>query len=144
MQCRHYKMAQKIEHTGIITEINNGEIKVQIAQLSACSSCHAKNACTASDTKDKIITVETTDTNFKIGDFVSLSGSTSIGLLAVLIAFIIPFSLILVCLLILNQYDISESLSGTISLGTLIPYYLIVSLYNQKLKRKLKFTIVKI
>ena len=42
-------MSQKIEHTGIITRIDNNNVQVQIIQVSACSTCHAKSACTASD-----------------------------------------------------------------------------------------------
>lgn len=137
-------MAQKIEHTGIIIEKNGDKIKVQIAQLSACSSCHAKGACSASDVDEKIIDAETTDQNLKVGDLVQLTGKTSIGLFAVLIAFVIPFLLILSGLIILRSYTSNEAISGTISLALLIPYYLILSLFNKKLKNKLRFTVDKI
>lgn len=137
-------MAQKIEHTGIIIEKNGDKIKVQIAQLSACSSCHAKGACSASDVDEKIIDAETTDQNLKVGDLVQLTGETSMGLFAVLIAFVIPFLLILSGLIILRSYTSNEAISGTISLALLIPYYLILSLFNKKLKNKLRFTVDKI
>lgn len=137
-------MAQKIEHTGIIIEKNGDKIKVQIAQLSACSSCHAKGACSASDVDEKIIDAETTDQNLKVGDLVQLTGKTSIGLFAVLIAFVIPFLLILSGLIILRSYTSNEAISGTLSLALLIPYYLILSLFNKKLKNKLRFTVDKI
>lgn len=144
MQCRHYKMSQKIEHTGIITLIEGAKMKVQIAQLSACCSCHAKGACSASDIDEKIIDVESADTTLKVGDLVQLIGESSMGLFAVLIAFVIPFLLILLSLIVFNFYAVNEALSGTISLGILAPYYFILSLFNKKLKNKLKFTIAKI
>lgn len=117
---------------------------VQIAQLSACSSCHAKGACSASDIDEKIIEVHSSDNTLKIGDFVQLTGNASMGLFAVLIAFVIPFLLILFSLAAFNHYAVNEALSGTISLGILIPYYLVLSQFNNKLKTKLKFTISKI
>jgi sigma-E factor negative regulatory protein RseC len=136
-------MSQKIEHTGIITNIDGTKIQVQIVQLSACSSCHAKGACSASDMDEKLIDAETTDTTFKIGDQVLLIGESSMGLFAVLIAFIIPFLLILISLFILRLYTSNEALSGIISLGVLAPYFIILSLFNKKLKNKLKFTVEK-
>jgi len=137
-------MSQKIEHTGIVTHIDGTKIQVQIVQLSACSSCHAKGACSASDMDEKLIDAETTDTTLKIGDQVQLTGESSMGLFAVLIAFIIPFLLILISLFILRSYTTNEALSGTIALGVLVPYFIILSLFNKKLKNKLKFTVQKI
>jgi sigma-E factor negative regulatory protein RseC len=137
-------MSQKIEHTGIVTHIDGTKIQVQIVQLSACSSCHAKGACSASDMDEKLIDAETTDTTLKIGDQVQLTGESSMGLFAVLIAFIIPFLLILFSLFILRSYTSNEALSGTIALGVLVPYFIILSLFNKKLKNKLKFTVERI
>ncbi len=137
-------MSQKIEHAGIITHIDGTKIQVQIVQLSACSSCHAKGACSASDMDEKLIDAETTDTTLKIGDQVQLIGESSMGLFAVLIAFIIPFLLILISLFILRSYTTNEALSGTIALGVLVPYFIILSLFNKKLKNKLKFTVEKV
>ena len=36
-----------IEHRGVITSITDNKVSVKILQQSACSSCHAKGACTA-------------------------------------------------------------------------------------------------
>jgi len=137
-------MSQKIEHTGIITHIDGTKIQVQIVQLSACSSCHAKGACSASDMDEKLIDVESNDFTLKIGDQVQLLGESSMGLFAVLLAFVIPFLLILLSLLILRTYTSKEALSGTIALGVLVPYFMILSLFNKKLKNKLKFTVEKL
>ena len=87
--------------------------------------------------KDKYIDVEADANEFKVGDAVTIYGQTSMGLLAVLLAFVIPFILILLVLFILKQYN--EILSGTIALASLIPYFIILSFFNSKLKSKLKF-----
>jgi len=137
-------MSQKIEHTGIITHIDEKIVQVMIIQKSACSDCHAKGACSASDMDEIIIEVANTGGgNYKVGEKVMLTGETSMGFLAVLLAFVIPFLLILLSLFILRSYTDNEALSGTISLSVLVPYYIILSLFNKKLKNKFQFHIEK-
>lgn len=134
-------MSEIIEHSGIIQNVNGKHIQVQIVQMSACSSCHAKGACSAADMDDKLIDVETDSLDFRVGEAVILYGQSSLGLLAVLLAFVIPFLLILFTLLILKMYIDSDALSGSIALGTLVPYFLILSQFNSKLKSKFKFQV---
>ncbi len=136
-------MSQTIEHTGIINQIEGNHIRVSIIQVSACSGCHAKGACMASDMDEKIIDVESNDTSLKIGDRITLYGQSSMGLLAVLLAFVIPFLLILITLFSLQSYVFNEALSGTIALSVLIPYYIILSFFNKKMKSKFQFHIKK-
>lgn len=137
-------MSQIIEHSGIVRNVNEKHIQVEIVQLSACSSCHAKGACSAADMGEKLIDVETDSTDYKVGDTVILYGQSSMGLFAVLLAFVIPFVIILLTLLILNNYTDNEALSGSIALGTLVPYFLILSRFNTKLKSRLKFQVKKL
>lgn len=137
------QMSQKIEHTGVINQITGNHIRVSIIQQSACSGCHAKGACTAADMDEKMIDIESSDSSFKVGDMVLLYGQSSMGLLAVLLAFVIPFLLILLTLFVLQYYTTNEALLGALSLSILIPYYLILSLFNKKLKSKLQFFIKK-
>jgi len=143
LQCQHYKMSQKIEHTGIISRIDKNLIQVLIIQESACSGCHANGACSAADMDEKLIDVESKDASYKVGDKVILSGQSSMGLLAVLLAFVLPFLLILLSLFVLRNYASSEAISGTISLSTLIPYYIILSFFRKKMKNKFQFSISK-
>jgi len=136
-------MSQIIEHTGIINHIQGHHIQVLIVQESACSSCHANGACSAADKDDKLIEVESTDTTLQIGDRVTLYGQSSMGLLAVLLAFVIPFILILLSLIILRSYTDNEALSGTLALSVLVPYYIILSFFNGKMKSKFQFSLRK-
>ncbi len=137
-------MSEKIEHTGIIAHINGNNVQVQIVQQSACSSCHAKGACSASDMEDKLIDVESSDSSLRVGDAVLLTGASSTGLQAVLLAFVIPFLIILIALFVLRSVTANEAVSGTVALSLLIPYYIILSFFNKKLKGKFRFEIEKI
>jgi len=143
LQCRDYKMSQLIEHAGVIHQIDGRHIRVQILQESACSSCHAKGACSAADMKDKFVDIESDGSDYKVGEQVTLYGQSSMGLFAVLLAFVIPFLIILLTLFILKNYIDNEAISGSIALGTLLPYFIILSFFNSRLKSKLKFQIKK-
>lgn len=143
LQSRHYKMSQIIEHLGIIHRIDGKHIQVQVIQQSACSACHAKGACSASDMDDKYIDVESDGSEYKVGDTVTVYGQSSMGLFAVLLAFVVPFLLILLSLFLLKDKIDNEAVSGTISLAVLIPYFIILSFFNKSLKSKLKFHIRK-
>lgn len=136
-------MNNLIEHTGIVNHIDGRNIKVLITQNSACSSCHANGACSAADKDDKLIDVESDDTNYQIGENVVIYGQRSMGLQAVLLAFVIPFLLILLTLFILRSIVDNEAMSGTLALATLIPYYIILSFFNEKMKSKFQFFIKK-
>jgi len=132
-----------IEHTGIIDSIQDHRFRILIIQQSACSACDVKGACTLSDQQEKIVEVESFNSSFSVGDKVLLVGKNSFGLLAVFLAFVIPFILILITLFILQSLVSNEIISGGIALFILVPYYLILSLFNKKLKTKFNFEIKK-
>lgn len=134
-------MSKIIEHTGIINHIDGNQVQVVIQQNSACSSCHAKGACVSSEKAEKTIEVQSLDSTLRVGDSVVLSGRSSIGFWAVLLAFVIPFIIILLTLLISRYYVDSETVSGVMALAILIPYFIILSFFNDKMKSKFRFSI---
>ncbi len=136
-------MNKEIVHSGVITGMDGNKIRIHIEQQSACSTCHSRSVCMASDMKGKEVFVENDGGNYQIGETVELLGRTSTGLLAVLLAFVIPFLLILLTLIVLQRVVTSEAVSALISLSLLMPYYLILSLFNKKLDKKLQFYIQK-
>jgi len=134
---------QQIEHTGIVQHIEGNKAQILIVQQSACSACHAKSACTMSDQQEKVVEVLVDDHSIHEGDEVIVYGSSSIGLQAVLIAFVLPLLLVFLLLFILTFFMKNEAVAGLIALSVLIPYYLILSLFNKKLKSKFEFHIKK-
>jgi len=136
-------MSQTIEHSGIVEQIDGDQIKVLIMQQSACSECHAKSLCSIADKKEKIIEVISSDPTLKVGDKVIIYGESSIGLQAVLLAFIIPFVLIFLALFIFQHFIENELIAGILAILVLVPYYLILFLSNKRLKNKFQFKIKK-
>ena len=116
----------------------------RIEQQAACASCHAKGACSVAEKEDKIIEVFYSKNDIKKGDKVLLIGQSSLGLYAVLLAYVLPFLLILVTLFIASVFTDNELLSGTISLSVVLPYYVVLSMNKKRLKKKFSFEIIKL
>ena len=134
-------MAQTIEHTGVISGIRDKLIQVTIVQQEACEACEAKGSCAVADKKEKLIELECDSKGFKTGDEVLVYANQSIGFLAILYAFVIPFMLILLILFIMSFFSPNEFVAGGVSVLALLPYYVILSLFEKKLKRKFRFQI---
>ncbi len=133
-----------IEHKGNIISIDNDAINVEIIAESACASCHAKGFCTISDMKEKIINInKTKDSEYEIGDEVTVLMEKSSGSKAVILGYFLPFLIMFLSLVILINITDNQGLSGMLSIGLLIPYYIILYFLRDKINRKFEFKIRK-
>ena len=135
-------MANTIKHQGIVENINGSHLQVRIIQTSACASCSIKGHCSSADTKEKLIDV--TDDNvssYQPGDRVWVIGELSMGGMAVLLAFILPFLVLIFSLFIFMAIWNDELGSALCSLALLIPYYYILWLNKSRLGKKFSFSI---
>ncbi|MDL2214561.1 SoxR reducing system RseC family protein [Dysgonomonas sp. OttesenSCG-928-M03] len=133
----------KIKHEGIISEISDNCVYVRIVQSSACSDCHAKNICSLSESKEKIIEIPNLFEKYHVGDKVIVTGDSSLGLKAVLYAFAIPLILIVIVLASAIKLSCPESISATLSIVSLGIYLVILYLLREKLKKKFIFSLVR-
>lgn len=135
-------MGHRISHEGIITSINEDEVQVKILSKSSCGSCNIKGACNMSEMQEKIITIPTPkDKNLSIGQEVKISMGLGQANRAVIFAYVIPLIILVAMIFILSTLKIEEGLNALISIGTLIPYYMILFLFRNRLKRKFKYEI---
>ena len=134
-------MVTNIKHLGIVENINGSRLKVKIVQSSACSACSVKGHCSASETKEKIIDVyNKNNVPCQVGERVMIVGTTSMGMKAVLLAFVLPVIVLLLALIIsLKLTGGDEAVSALVSLGTLVPYYLIIYICRNRLSRSFMF-----
>ena len=131
-----------IKHLGIVENIQGSHLSVRIVQTSACAACSAKGHCSSADSKDKIIDViDTAASSYRGGEKVMVIGETSMGMMAVVLAFIIPFILLIFSLFLFMALMENELYSALLSLAILIPYYFILWLNKTRLKQKFSFTI---
>ena len=136
------KMNDRVSHKGIITNISDDEVQVKILSKSACVSCNIKSACNMSDMQEKIISIpRPKDKNLSIGQEVVISMGLGQANKAVIFAYVIPVIILISMIFILNIFKIDEGINALISIGTLIPYYLILFLFRDKIKRKFEYEI---
>lgn len=126
---------------GVVDRIENQKVYVKIVSQSACASCHANVACSASDISEKMIEVDLADAgDVKPGEFVTVKVQSSAGNLALFYGYVFPFLLVLISLIVAVNFT-SEGYAGLISLAALLPYYLGLYLLRGKIARRFRFTI---
>ena len=129
-----------IEHKGIVEKIEGSCITVKITSQSACASCHAKSACTISGSTDKFIDVYSSQ-KFEPGNEVMIMGTQGQGFKAAWLAYVLPAILVMATLIITYTVSGNEALSGIMALLILIPYFLVLKMRNNGLKRTFSFNI---
>ena len=137
------KMTNTIEHQGVIISIDDSIAHVKIEQTSACASCHVKSVCGASEKSEKIIDANIMDNTLTVGDQVTIIGQKSLGLQAILLAYVLPFMIIVAVLFIANVFTTNELIIGTCALASLIPYLVILRLVRNRIQAKFQFYAIK-
>ena len=64
---------------GVVEEIDNDTIKVNITSISACQSCHAKGACSVANVQEKTIEIPS-KANYKPGQQVMITKNLIINI----------------------------------------------------------------
>jgi sigma-E factor negative regulatory protein RseC len=130
-----------ITHQGIIDSVSLNSVNVRIVSASACSACHANGACNASDMQEKIIEANPGDKKLKVGEWVTIISKESMGFKALFLGYIIPFLVVLVTLIIATLMSMSETVAGILSVGMLVPYYAVLYLTKDRVKKSFIFEI---
>lgn len=112
----------KIKHEGVVVDIKGEYALVKIMVLSACAACHAKGICSAADMAEKIIETVPLE-KVEAGDKVIVEMEEKLGLKAVVIAFLIPFILLVLTVFLVSCLTNSEAAAAFSGLGILVPYY---------------------
>lgn len=137
-------MESIIRHSGYIVQEDKQQYYVSILAESACAACHAKGMCSSADKTDKIIEVRKNSfETFKIGDYVTIEMNQSSGTKAVIIAYIVPFFILIITFIIANIYIQNQGIVGILSLISMLPYFIILWFFRGKHKDKFEFRIIK-
>ncbi len=128
-----------IRHNGIVSAVKADTLLVTIVSQSACSACHARGGCLASDSQEKEIEVSHNHKPYHIGQQVTVALKESSGVKAVFFGYLFPFLVLLATLVVALRITGDETMSGLISLGMLIPYYAGLYLFRDKLNKRFRF-----
>lgn len=136
-------MATTIKHQGVIETIEGSHIQVRILQTSACASCSIKGHCTSVDVDEKLIDIHTSDAHtYQVGESVWVMGALSMGMKAVLLAFVLPLVILVAALFILMNILEDELLAVAGSIVCLSVYYILLRmLFKSVWKGKFSFYI---
>ena len=136
------KNTETISHEGIVTKITDDELEIKILAQSACAACHAKSACGMGEQAEKILTVpRPKGQDFALNQKVNVKMAIGQGNEAAVLAYLIPIILLLAVLFICLGLGLNEGLSALISIVALIPYYIVLYLRRDKLKKKFEYLI---
>ena len=137
-------MSQIATHDGKVISVTERLVKVEMHVVSACSSCKAHDKCAFVDKADKIVEVETDDWNlYREGDMVTVSVNESLGLLAVLLAYILPAVIIIASVILTTILTESELWGALVPILVTTVYFLILYRSRERLQTKFSFGISK-
>ena len=154
-----------IKHDGIIIALNeDGTALVRIVQTSACAACKAKAMCASAESAEKEMTVvllgerapqnasvfgdpakamrrEGERRGFAVGDTVEVMVQQKMGWKAVVLAYLLPFFVMLAVMFIGNAiWAVREEILGTVALCAMALYYLLLGMFKDKLQKEFSFT----
>lgn len=135
-----------ISHEGIVESVEKGIVHVRIVQSSACASCKIASHCVTSESKEKIIDVQTSDYSaYEQGDRVLVKESVGVGAKAVVYGFVIPLCLMMAAIIVaLTLFETSEGVAALCGILVLLPYYAVLYLLRDYMKKVMKFCVVKV
>ena len=132
------RVEESIRHKGVVERVDGEMAVVRIAQTSACAACHAAKMCMASESREKRIEARLT-APVQVGQEVDVVVREELGWLAVVLAYVIPFVLLVVAVAGLNKLGWSEAWAGTGALVSVAVYYVVLRLFRDRLQRKFTF-----
>ena len=139
-----------IKHDGIEIAVNgDGTVRVRIVQTSACASCKAKAMCASAESKEKEI-LAIGDGLLAIGDEAEVMVQQKMGWKAVLLAYILPFVVMMAVIVLGNQAirllgaeamgKNGEAIIGTAALCAMGVYYIVLGFFKDKIQKDFSFT----
>ena len=134
-----------VKHTGEVIRIEGDVVAVRMTVNSACSACHAKGVCGASEQTDKIVEVETTDASFfEVGESVEVAlMQRDMGSKSVILAYVVPFFVLTLALVGALLLGASEGVAVVAALVGVALWYGVLYLMRDKVKNRIKFIIIK-
>ncbi len=138
--------SQGFQHIGKIISIEESEVEqrgvvyVSISPIAACEGCKAKSQChsmsevakdgTKGDSQNRVVKVECDNSRVSmlaVGDMVDVSVTYRIGMIAVMVAYIIPLFVFIVMLAgLVAGVGLDQGLAALVTFATLGIYYCVV------------------
>jgi sigma-E factor negative regulatory protein RseC len=129
-----------IRHEGTVLKTGSKSVTICISSVSACAGCQAEGSCSMSEKADKIVEV-TGNYNVREGDRVTVLMERSMGYAALLLGYLLPLILIVLTLIVTVSLGVPELSAGLFSIAIIIPYYIILYLFRNRINNKFTFSL---
>lgn len=133
-----------IEQKGVVEMVSDQEIQVKIMRNSLCGPCSVKGLCFMGESAERIIHITDFDKLLKKGDTVSVVITKGKGNRAIILGYLLPFLLMLSVLITLSTMSFPEWFSGISSLAILIPYFILLHLFKNRINKVFYFSAYKL
>lgn len=131
-----------IQEPGLVSSISQQVVTVTLLGSGGCASCH-KSLCILRDTTNRSVEVPTTAGKLHVGDEVYVRMKPETGYVAIMWLYIIPFLVLMTVMIGLLRMQVNEGLVGLFALLALFPYYGILFLLRNYVKRQCHVEVVK-
>lgn len=135
-------ITSNITHSGFVSQVADGHVKVSLFRPEACGGCQMKDYCGGDN--DERQEFELVANGYQVGDEVQLLMSTSTGLRAVLVAYLVPFAVLLLSLIIGLEMGLTEAEAALVSLSTTGLYYILLKMISKSIKGHFSISIQKL
>jgi sigma-E factor negative regulatory protein RseC len=134
-----------IKHQAEVVCVEGDIVRVRMTVNSACGGCSARSACGVSESSDKIVEVRTAQAaEFSVGESVEVAlASRSMGMQSVLWAYVMPFVVMCIALVLSRVAGINDGLAVLVTLASVAIYYLALFAMRNKLEKTINFIILK-
>lgn len=134
----------RICNEGVVKELHESWAIVQLTVHSACAGCHAQKMCGATTQQHREVKVRRQPNQpLRVGETVRVSMQQSNGRAAVIIAYFLPFIVLISTLSITFYLTKSQLLSVLVTLLLVAAYFAALFLFGKKLEKKFVFSIEK-
>lgn len=127
-------------HSGVVTRIAGKSVFVSLDPNLNCASCHAKGACGVPEAGPREVEITEPDGHYELHEPVSVILKKDLGNKALFWAYLLPFLLMTLTLFAASAV-LPEWMAGLLSLGILIPYYLVVALLKKQFRKTFRISI---
>jgi len=130
-----------VEHLGRVVEVTKNSIRITIVSVSACGTCHAKSACSLSESVEKDVVVSNQGLQLNVNDQVKVVLQRSLAMRAVVFGYVFPLFILLGVLITTMEIFSSEIKAGLWAIGAVGIYYLMLSVFKKRLETKFVFKV---
>ncbi len=113
----------------VIESSAGGLIKCEVECAEACGSCKAKSVCGTATSKKTIDLFDTTGQS-KVGDRLIVEVGNTMGLRAVLIAYILPLVVLFAVMITLRQLEFEPLTYGLSGIGAMVLYFIAIKVFS--------------